>query len=454
LPSVPRPGAGHARVLTLVAAILAAAALAVAGCGGDDESDTTASSAEGVHLNTCDPVEYGGDGEPQGLIVSDLPMRGDSAERSQQQVDAIRLVLEQNGWKAGSTAVGLQACDDSIASTGLWDEATCRSNAHGYADDSKVLGVIGTYNSGCAAEEIPILNKVDLVMISPGNTAVCLTQPSPLCEAGQPNSLYPSGKRTYARVVPNDGFQGAGLAEFAQDEGVKRPYVLYARDDPTSLGQAANFRAAAEHLGLRLAGYASWDPEAKSYASLFKDVKSSGADGVVLAGLTELNGAAVIQEKVRAMGSNEKVPLLAFDGMAQQATIDEAGDSSEGMFASLPGQSPEKLTGEGATLVSDLEQETGGDPVEQFAPPAGEAAAVLLDAIAAAGPERAGIVKAVFATGGGGILDDYTIEGSGDPSVGPITILRAEATFIPDAEIRPEPPVVTAARVDASPAER
>jgi branched-chain amino acid transport system substrate-binding protein len=428
--------------------------VAAAGCGGDDGSDTTSASAEGVHLDTCAPVEYGGDGAPAGLIVSDLPMRGDSAERSQQQVEAIRLVLEQNDWNAGSTTVGFQACDDSIASTGLWDEATCRSNAKGYADDPKVLGVIGTYNSGCAAEEIPILNKADLAMISPGNTAVCLTQPSPLCESGQPNSLYPSGERTYARVVPNDAFQGAALAQFAGDEGVKRPYVLYARDDPTSLGQAANFRAAAEALGGKLAGYASWDPEAKSYADLFKGVKSSGADGVVLAGLTELNGAAVIQEKARSMGSNEKAPLLAFDGMAQQATIDEAGDSSRGMFASLPGQSPEKLTGEGATLVSDLEEETGGEPVEQFAPPAGEAAAVFLDAIAAAGPERAGIVKAVFTTSGGGILGDYAIERSGDPNVGPITILRAESTFVPAAEIRPEASVVAAARLDASPSKR
>jgi branched-chain amino acid transport system substrate-binding protein len=448
----PRPGS--AATLALVAATVALIVTGLVGCGGDDSSDTTSAAAEGVQLGTCGDVEYGGDGAPQGLIVSDLPMRGDSAERSQQQVDAIRLVLEQNDWKAGPTTVGFQACDDSIASTGLWDEATCRSNAHGYADDDEVLGVIGTYNSGCAAEEIPILNKADLMMISPGNTAVCLTEPSPLCESGQPKSLFPTGQRTYARVVPNDAFQGAALAEFARDQGVKRPFVLYAQDDPTSLGQAANFRAAAEDLGLPLAGYASWDLKAKTYADLFKDVKASAADGVILAGLTEENGAAVIQEKVSSLGSNEDVPLLAFDGFAQQATIDEAGNASRGMFASLPGQAPEKLTGDGATLVSDLQEEIGDEPVEQFAPPAGEAAAVFLDAIAAAGPHRLGIVKAVFTTSGGGILDAYSLEDSGDPSVGPITILEAGSTFTPDTEIRPQPSVVAAARLDASPAER
>lgn len=432
------------------AAVSIAAALLVAACGGNDSSSTSSADVEGVKANTCGNVEYRGEGTPQGLIVSDLPMRGDSAERSRQQVDAIRLVLEQNDWKAGPTTVGFQACDDSISKTGLWDPATCRSNAHAYADDDRVLGVIGTYNSGCAAEEIPILNEADLIMISPGNTAVCLTESSPLCESGQPESLYPTGSRTYARVVPNDAFQGAALAEFAKSEGSKQPFVLYAGDDPTSLGQAANFRAAAEDVGLHLAGFASWDAKANRYADLFKTVKATPADGVILAGLTEENGAQVIRDKVAKLGSNEEVPLIAFDGFAQQATIDEAGADSKGMFASVPGRAPEELTGDGATLVGDLQDEIGDQTVEQFAPPAGEAAAVMTDAIAAAGPHRPGIVKAVFATNGGGIIGAYRLGPSGDPDVGPITVLRAESSFTPFREIRPQPQVVTAARADAS----
>src|SRR5215203_278899 len=203
----PRPTRAAAAALFAVAAALLVAA--VVGCGGSDSSTTTSSDIEGVKADSCSGVEYGGEGAPQGLIVSVLPMRGDSAERSQQQVDAIRLVLEQNDWKAGPTTVGFQACDDSISKTGLWDAKTCRSNAGAYADDDRVLGVIGTYNSGCAAEEIPILNRADVAMISPGNTAVCLTEPSPTCEDGEPESLYPSGEPNYARVVPNDAFQGA-----------------------------------------------------------------------------------------------------------------------------------------------------------------------------------------------------------------------------------------------------
>ena len=58
-------------------------------------------------------------------------MRGASRERSEQMVEAIRIVLEQSDWTAGETRLAFQACDDSIASTGEWDPATCRGNARG-----------------------------------------------------------------------------------------------------------------------------------------------------------------------------------------------------------------------------------------------------------------------------------------------------------------------------------
>ena len=283
-------------------------------------------------------------------------------------------------------------------------------------------------------------------MISPGNTAVCLTEPSKGCEGGQPASLYPSGNRNYARVVPNDAFQGAALAEFAKQEGIANPFVLYASNDPTSTGQAENFRRAAQALGLRLAGYETWDQRAKSYASLFGKVKRSSADSVVLAGLIEQNGAQLIKDKVEALGSNSVVPLIAFDGFAQQATIDDSGTASEGMFASVPGSTPEALPPRGKALVSDLKGTTNGQPVEQFAPYAGEAAAVMADAIAKAGTDRAGVVKGVLATKGGGILGPYTITPSGDPSVGPITVLKAGAQFTPFRQITPKASLVAAAR--------
>jgi branched-chain amino acid transport system substrate-binding protein len=312
-------------------------------------------------------------------------MQGASSERSAQMVEAIRLVLEENEWQAGDSRVAYQPCDDSVAKTGVWDEAVCKQNARAYSEDPDLVGVIGTYNSGCAALIIPILNRASggsVAMVSPGNTLICLTQASETCERGEPDRYFPAGERNYARVVPNDAAQGVGLAEFARREGIQRPFVLHAAGDPVSLGQGTTFRLAAAKLGMRVAGFEAWDPEAKSYTDLMQDVKRAGADAVLLAGLLEQNGPALIEDKVSVLGPNDgRVELFAPDGFAQQATIDDAGAAAEGRFVSDPGRDPEGLPEEGQTLVSDLEQEFPDQPVELYAPYAGEAAQVMLDAI-------------------------------------------------------------------------
>jgi len=426
--------------------LLAALALGIAACGdGDGGGDgVTALSGAG-----CGELEFGGEGEADVLIASDLPLQGDSSERAKQMNDAIREVLDDSGWQAGETKVAFQACDDSDEKTGEWDEAICRQNAQDYAAGSDVVGVIGTYNSGCAQVEIPILNRAPgggVAMVSPGNTLICLTEDSQTCDPEEPDVYYPSGKRNYARVVPNDAAQGAGLAQFAQDQGVASPFVLFAAEDETSRGQAETFIGAAQALGLDLAGLDVWDPDAPDYEALMDRVAETSPDAIVLAGLLEQNGAKLIADKVAALGDNQSVRLLAFDGFAQQATIDDAGPDAEGMFASLPGRAPETLKGPGKELVGALESELGGEPVELFAPYAGQAAQVLLDAIAS-GSGRSQVIAALFETQvRNGIVGSFRITETGDPSVAPISVAVAGESFEPEAEITPERELIDAAR--------
>lgn len=400
-----------------------------------------------VNSGACGPVQYGGSGGAEALIVSDLPLQGDSRQRSLQMNDAIRLVLEGADWQSGGRRLAFQACDDSSAKTGLWTKARCQANARAYAADPSVLGVVGTYNSGCAEVMIPILGKAPeggVAMVSPGNTLICLTQSSPSCEKGEPKSLYPK-RRNYARVVPNDAYQGAGLASFTKGQGIEHPYVLYAAEDATSLGQAKTFRGAARKLGIQIAGFKAWNPKASSYRGLMRTVAGAAADAILLAGLTEENGGRLIKDKVAVLGANSRVKLLAPDGFAQQSTIDLAGKAAKGMFASVPGQVPQSLQGPGKKLVGELEKELGG-PVELYAPYAGQAASVLLDAIGK-GTNRAGVIEAVRSTKvHNGITGSFDLLPSGDPSVGPITVSVAKKAFVPFQVVEPGPTLVKAAR--------
>jgi branched-chain amino acid transport system substrate-binding protein len=419
--------------------------LAILGFAGSGSAAPAAVTA--VDSPACGPLQYGGSGQAEALLLSDLPLQGDSRQRSQQMNDAIRLVLEGAGWRAGGRNVAFQACDDSEADTGLWSKAQCKSNAKAYAANPSVLGVIGTYNSGCAEAMVPILGRAPgggVAMVSPGNTLICLTQSSPSCGGGEPKSLYPQ-RRNYARVVPNDAYQGAGLASFAKQHGIERAYVLYAGGDPTSLGQAKTFRGAAHKLGILILGFRSWNPKASSYMGLMATVQSRSPDAVLLAGLTESNGARLIKDKVAVLGPNSGVKLLAPDGFAQQSTIDLAGPASRGMFASVPGLVPQDLKGPGKKLVAELQKEVGG-PVELYAPYAGQAASVLLSAFAASG-ERAGVIEAVRRTKvRNGITGSFEILPSGDPSVGPITVSVAKSSFQPFQVVEPGPGLVKAAR--------
>ncbi|WP_217551341.1 hypothetical protein, partial [Pantoea sp. GbtcB22] len=66
---------------------------------------------------------------------------------------------QQKSFKAGSYTFGYQSCDDSTAQTGGWDTAKCATNARLYATNTSVMAVAGTFNSGCAKIEVPILNR-------------------------------------------------------------------------------------------------------------------------------------------------------------------------------------------------------------------------------------------------------------------------------------------------------
>jgi branched-chain amino acid transport system substrate-binding protein len=437
-------------VLLVCAASVAALVLSACGGGSGGSSDELG-DVQGIDAN-CGNIEYHGSGTAAKLIVSDLPLQGDSAERSKQMNDAIVQEMARKGWQAGNdTQVAFQACDDSLASTGEWDEDLCRSNAQAYAANPDVIGVIGTYNSGCAAIEIPVLNKAPgggLAMVSPGNTYVCLTEPGSICKPDEPDVYYPSGKRNYVRVVPNDAVQMAGLASFADEQGIANPYILVAADDPTSKGQGDTFEGAARSLGMRIAGRAEWDQKAKSYTDLMQKAKASGADAVLLAGLLEQNGAQIIKDKVSVLGPNDgPVKLLAPDGFAQQSTIDQAGAATKGMYASLPGKVPSSLGGEGSAFVKEIKAQIGDQPLELFAPYAGQAAEVLLPAIQSGRATRSGTIASLFKTRvHDGIVGSFSITQSGDPAPAPISVSQAEDTFVLSKTITPPPQLVNAAR--------
>jgi branched-chain amino acid transport system substrate-binding protein len=402
--------------LVFLGLFVAALALVAAGCGGGGGGGGEVTA---LPSSSCTAIEFEGDGNPDYILASDFPLQGSSRTQTEQIVAAIRYELGQRGWKAGDYNIGYQSCDDATAQAGKWDSGKCSANANAYAANDAVIGVIGTFNSGCAAIEIPVLNQATdggIPMLSPANTFVCLTAAAPSCDASEPDKYYPSGTRNYLRVVANDAYQGAADAEFAQSEGIKNVYVLNDRE-AYGLGVATNFRDAAKSLGIGIAGFEAWDPRATSYTSLFNKVKQTGADAVFLGGLIDENGAQVIKDKVAVLGPNDAVKLLMPDGFTTQATIDESGNAAAGAYSSVAGVPIDQFTGPAKEYIDGLlAGPLSGKPIDPYAIYGAQSAQVILDAIAASDGSRADVTKKLFETKvTNGLLGTFSFSPEGDP---------------------------------------
>ena len=228
-------------------------AFAAAGCGGDD-SGGGGGEATALPAASCGAIRYEGEGTPELLIASDLPLQGANRALTTEMADAIEFILAQQDFKVGDKTIGYQSCDDATAQAGSWDSAKCSANARSYANNQSVVGVVGTFNSGCAKLEIPVANRAPngpLAYVSPANTYPGLTISGPGTESGEPDNYYPTGQRNYARVVWNDQFQGAADAEFAESLGLKKVYVLTDKETYGN-GIATLFGQYAKKLGIEM----------------------------------------------------------------------------------------------------------------------------------------------------------------------------------------------------------
>ena len=416
---------GRAMLVAAVALSLAVAA----GCGSSSNNSSSGGGGGGggggatpVNSSTCAaPV---GSGKYE--IVSDLPMQGANSHQTKQMVQAIELTLKQHNYTVNGMTLQYQACDDSTAQAGTWDSATCSANANAYAQDPSVIGVIGTFNSGCAELEIPVLNRAaggSVAMVSPANTWPGLTQKTKT--PGEPGKYYPTGTRNYARVVAADNFQGPADAMLAKQLGIKSVYIL---DDKQAygLGVATYFRDAAKKLGIQIKGFTAYNTKTgTNYQALMQQIGATHPDAIMVGGLICENGGQLIKDKVSVLGSNTgNVKLLLPDGFTTQSTIDEAGAANaNGLYASVAGVPPSQLKGAGATFVTDFDNAYHPDALDPYTPYAAAETQVLLNAIQASDGSRASIASHLFGVKvNGSVLGDFAIDKNGDTNQGSMTV--------------------------------
>ncbi|MDQ3871448.1 MAG: branched-chain amino acid ABC transporter substrate-binding protein, partial [Chloroflexota bacterium] len=302
-------------------------------------------------------------------------------------------------------------------------------NARAYAENDRIIGLIGAYNSDCSLVQLPLASGAEqpLPMVSPSNSYVGLTRPAPSQPPGQFEDLYPTGVRNYVRVYPADDVEAAAMGLLARSLKVRSVFVLRDVDGGgRALDRAELFQTSAAKLGIEIAGSSTWTARSADYTRLAQIIGRSQADAVLLAGEVYSNGGRLLKDLRSELGP--KVLLLATDGFSRARDVLElAGPAGEGVYVSTPG-TPTRLLGQAGRDFVDAFRSSRPRwlaPDYHWAPYGAQAAAVLLDAIARSDGSRASVVEQLHATRiDDGILGPVTFNENGDIQSAAIAILR------------------------------
>src|SRR3954469_6140568 len=304
-----RRGSLQSRWMAATGCLAAALAFGVTACGGSDNDnggDSSSSSGSG--------------GGKSVTIYSSMPLQGSSRASTTDLVNGEKLALEQAGGKAGDIAVKLVSLDDSTAQAGNWTPEAASANARKAAQDKSTAAYIGEFNSGASAVTIPILNEAAVPQISPANTGVGLTTNKPGATPGEPDKYYPTGNRTYTRIVPIDTIQAAALVTLMKQDGCTKVAEV---NDKEVYGQGLgkNVEIAAKDAGgLSVIMDEGIDTKAPNYRSIAQKAKSEGADCFLFSGVTANGGVPATKDFASALGPNAK--LYGPDGVCASARAD------------------------------------------------------------------------------------------------------------------------------------
>jgi branched-chain amino acid transport system substrate-binding protein len=400
-----------------IAAVLALS-LVVAACGSDSGGGGTGGS--------------GGQAAAKQLtIYSSLPLQGAARAQSEAAVNGAKLALEQAGGKAGKFPIKYVSLDDSTAQAAGWEPNATSTNARKAAQDKSTIGYIGEFNSGATAVSLPILNEAGIAQVSPGNTAVGITSNDPGAAPGEPDKYYPSGVRTYARVLPKDTYQGAALAALAKEKGCSSAFILNDKE-VYGAGLAKNVELAAKKVGLEIKGDEGIDKNAANYRSLAAKVKATGAQCFIYSGITANNAVQIFKDIAAALPA---APLLGPEGVGESGFFDPKdgglpAEVAKRVLITIPGVAPEEYPPAGKEFLKAYATKFGEKNPDRYAVYGYESMSLLLDAIKRAGDagsDRAQVVKQLLATKDRqGVFGTYSIDPNGDITLTPYGIYRIE----------------------------
>jgi len=344
------------------------ASVALAGCAGGG-----ANNAGGTNSGSTTPQQQGsgsGGEAPAAdggkiLIATQSPLSGNQSSLG----DAIKsgaeyaLNLKKEEFKKLGFDLQLFPQDDQA------DPKIGVANAEMLISNPDVLGVVGHLNTGVAIPSSVKYEEGKLVMVSPANTGVKLTE---------------EGKKTVHRICARDDSQGPKAAIYAKNAlGVKNAFVIH---DKTAYGQglADQVKAQFEKDGVTVLGFEGITQGEKDYSAVLNQVVSKNPDIIFFGGLYPEGGILVKQAREKGY----KGYFMGGDGLDSSDMIKIAGDAVDGVvFTSVAGDVTQ--TEEGKKWAEEYKKATN-KPLETYSVYGFDSMNVILN----------GVLEAIKANGG------------------------------------------------------
>ena len=224
-------------------------ALGVSACGGSDSGSGGSSGSKSKNVT----------------IYSSLPLQGASRGNSEAVNNGAKLALA-GGWRQGRHVHGhvqvARRLDGVRPASGTRARRSQRPQGRaGQVDDRATSG---EFNSGATRDldpdpepgrhpaDQPVEHRV-----GPDHEAA--RAPTP----GEPEKYYPTGKRTYARVVPRDTIQGAAPASGDEGGRLQEASTSSTTRRSTAQGLATNVERRRRSTGIKVVGNDGIDPKAR-----------------------------------------------------------------------------------------------------------------------------------------------------------------------------------------------
>jgi branched-chain amino acid transport system substrate-binding protein len=251
--------------LAVVVGVLSAFAVVLSACGNDVSNGVKGSAPDDNKKLT---------------VYASLPLRGPEAPQARHLENGMKLAFAEHKGVIDGNHIVFDAMDDT-GPDGNWDDGQVADNARIAVRDRTTVAYLGELDSGASALSIPILNEAGVLQVSPTSGYAGLTRAGVV--QGEPDKYYPSGKRSFGRIAPNDHVQAMAQVDYQREQGCKTVYLLN-DEEVYGTGLTREMETLTKSGGPQIVGNDEFEISALDYTDIAKAVAAKNPDCVFFGG--------------------------------------------------------------------------------------------------------------------------------------------------------------------------